>query len=107
MYSEVITTLEFERAVPYLTLDDQDEVMSTLIKRNKLHLHQAFDTPFAKKEMQDYIGENGTEQGAKEILEGHSDPNKFDSLPAVNCWIKNILKHVAVSDSVNIALTVE
>eukprot|EP00957_Ditylum_brightwellii_P052216 3959380-Ditylum_brightwellii.AAC.1 len=62
MYTDVITMLKFEHAVPYLMLDDQDDVMLTLIKRNKLHLHQAFNNPFTKKEMQDYIGENGTER---------------------------------------------
>eukprot|EP00957_Ditylum_brightwellii_P143569 10937809-Ditylum_brightwellii.AAC.2 len=106
MYPDIITKLEFEHAVPYLTMDNQDEVMSTLIKTNKLYLHQVFDTPFVKKGIQDYIGENGMEQGAKEILEGNFDPDDFDNLPAVNYWIKNNLKHVAASDSVNIAMTV-
>eukprot|EP00957_Ditylum_brightwellii_P145517 11079943-Ditylum_brightwellii.AAC.1 len=44
--------------------------------------------------MQDYIGENRTEKGAKEILEGNFDPSKFDNLLAVNYWIKNNLKQV-------------
>eukprot|EP00957_Ditylum_brightwellii_P053866 4080807-Ditylum_brightwellii.AAC.1 len=84
--------MEFEKTETYQTMDDQDKIMSTLIKRNKLHLHQAFDTPFARKELQYYIEENGTEKGAKEILEGKFDPNNFDNLPAVNYWIKNNLK---------------
>eukprot|EP00957_Ditylum_brightwellii_P075106 5707069-Ditylum_brightwellii.AAC.1 len=82
MYPEVITTMAFENAKPYLIMDDQDNVMLTLIKRSKLHLHQAFDTPFKKKEMQKYIGENRTEKGAKEILDKNFDQNNFDNLPA-------------------------
>eukprot|EP00957_Ditylum_brightwellii_P205899 15345912-Ditylum_brightwellii.AAC.1 len=92
MYQEVIVTMVFEHAEPFLIMDDQDNMMLTLIKRNKLHLHQAFDTPFAKKEMQDYIGENRTEKGVKEILEGNFDPNNFDNLPAVSYGIKNNLE---------------
>eukprot|EP00957_Ditylum_brightwellii_P173026 13173155-Ditylum_brightwellii.AAC.1 len=68
---DVLGTLDFTHAQPYLTLDDQDEIISTLIRRNKLHLHQAFDTPFAITEMQEYIGENSTGLGAKDILDGH------------------------------------
>eukprot|EP00957_Ditylum_brightwellii_P099694 7594558-Ditylum_brightwellii.AAC.1 len=88
-------------------MDDRDGVMSTLIRRNKLQLHQAFDNPFTKKEMQDYIEENGTGLGAKEILEGNFDPNNFDSLPAVNHWIKNNLKRTTNPNSIDIALTTD
>eukprot|EP00957_Ditylum_brightwellii_P127881 9752237-Ditylum_brightwellii.AAC.1 len=52
VYPEVLTTLNFGHAHPYITLDDQDKVMSTLIRRNKLHLHQTFDTSFATPAMQ-------------------------------------------------------
>eukprot|EP00957_Ditylum_brightwellii_P022060 1664097-Ditylum_brightwellii.AAC.1 len=60
VYLEVLATLDFGQTHPYITLDDQGKVMSTLIRRNKLHLHQAFGTPFATPAMQEYIGENGT-----------------------------------------------
>eukprot|EP00957_Ditylum_brightwellii_P028909 2184079-Ditylum_brightwellii.AAC.1 len=56
-------------------MDDQDEVMSSLIARNKLHLHQVFDAPFATKVIQNYIEQFGTGTGAKEILDGEFDPN--------------------------------
>eukprot|EP00957_Ditylum_brightwellii_P092097 7012599-Ditylum_brightwellii.AAC.1 len=82
IYPEVLHLLNFEHAIPYVTLDNQDEVMSKLIQRNKLHLHQAFNTPFAMSTMQEYIGENGTGLGAKEILDGDFDPNKYKNLPA-------------------------
>eukprot|EP00957_Ditylum_brightwellii_P132781 10124936-Ditylum_brightwellii.AAC.2 len=91
MYDKVITSLDFKHAQPYNILDDQDEVIFTLVKRNKLHLHQVFDTPFVRPDMQDCIGEYGTAEGAKEILEGTYDLNKFAHLPAMNHWIKNSL----------------
>eukprot|EP00957_Ditylum_brightwellii_P057000 4319649-Ditylum_brightwellii.AAC.1 len=107
IYLEALQMLEFEQTETYKTMGDQDKIMLTLIKRNKLHLHQAFDTPFARKELQDYIGENGAEKGAKEILDRQFDPNNFNNLPAVNYWIKNNLRRVAAPNSVNILLTVE
>eukprot|EP00957_Ditylum_brightwellii_P193185 14710093-Ditylum_brightwellii.AAC.1 len=58
--------------------------MLTLIWRNKLHLRQAFDTPFAAPAMQEYIGENGTDLGAKDILDSNFDANNFNNLPVVN-----------------------
>eukprot|EP00957_Ditylum_brightwellii_P016604 1248190-Ditylum_brightwellii.AAC.1 len=66
----VDSKLLFQHAQPFKVLDDQDEVMLTLVRRNKLHLHQAYDNPFAKKDMQDYIEEFGTERVAQEILDG-------------------------------------
>eukprot|EP00957_Ditylum_brightwellii_P040336 3052478-Ditylum_brightwellii.AAC.1 len=57
--------------------------------------------------MQESIGENGTGLGAKEILDGDFDPNKYESLPAVNFWIKNNLRRVAALNSVQITLPVE
>jgi hypothetical protein len=57
--------------------------------------------------MKDYIGENGTGQGAKEILDGNFDPNKFNNPPAVNYWIKHHLQCVATLNSVPISLTVD
>eukprot|EP00957_Ditylum_brightwellii_P054803 4153025-Ditylum_brightwellii.AAC.1 len=81
--------------------------MSTLVNCNKLYLHQACDTPLAKKDMQDYIGEHRTGEGAREILAGNFDPNSFDNLSAVNYWIKNNLKHVAAANSIKITLMVE
>eukprot|EP00957_Ditylum_brightwellii_P137657 10493843-Ditylum_brightwellii.AAC.1 len=63
MYDKVFATLDFTYTQPFKILDDQDEVLSTLIKQNKLHLHHAFDTPFAEADMQQYIGENGTGKG--------------------------------------------
>eukprot|EP00957_Ditylum_brightwellii_P183337 13965282-Ditylum_brightwellii.AAC.1 len=57
--------------------------------------------------MQEYIGEYGTVEGAKEILEGKYDPNWFEHLSAVNYLIKNNLWQVVVADLVDIYLIVE
>eukprot|EP00957_Ditylum_brightwellii_P203668 15335690-Ditylum_brightwellii.AAC.1 len=81
--------------------------MLALVRRNKLHLHQAYSTPFAQKNMQDYIGEFGTERAAQEILDGKFDLNQFKNLPAVNFWIKHNLWRAAAANSVNIKLSVD
>eukprot|EP00957_Ditylum_brightwellii_P189869 14454745-Ditylum_brightwellii.AAC.1 len=107
MYGEALTSLNFEHVQPFKMLDDQDENMSTLVNCNNLHIHQAYDTLFAKKEMQDYIGKYGTGEVTREILVGNFDPNKYDNLPAVNYWIKNNLKCVAAANLVKITLMVE
>eukprot|EP00957_Ditylum_brightwellii_P006083 460479-Ditylum_brightwellii.AAC.1 len=74
VYDSVIHSLEFEQTDTYTVLDDQDAVMSRLIARNKLYLHQAFDTPFAQEDMLQYVGEFSTGQGAADILNGNFDP---------------------------------
>eukprot|EP00957_Ditylum_brightwellii_P021141 1593404-Ditylum_brightwellii.AAC.1 len=43
---------------------------------------KAFNTPFEGTDIQQYIGENGTGKGAKEILVGNFDSDRFDNLPA-------------------------
>eukprot|EP00957_Ditylum_brightwellii_P022825 1721899-Ditylum_brightwellii.AAC.1 len=82
MYNEVLESLQFQHAQPFKVLNDQDKVMLALVRRNKLHLHQSFDTPVAKQDLRDYIGKFGTEQGAQEILDSQFDPNQFKNLPA-------------------------
>eukprot|EP00957_Ditylum_brightwellii_P207311 15352426-Ditylum_brightwellii.AAC.1 len=88
-------------------MDYQDEVMSTLITRSKLHLYQAFNTPFETKEMQNYIRQFGTGTGAKEILDEKFNPTSQDNSPAVNYWINNHLWRVPAVDSIDITLKVE
>eukprot|EP00957_Ditylum_brightwellii_P086259 6564228-Ditylum_brightwellii.AAC.1 len=92
MYCKVLNYLDFKHATLYVALDDQDEIMSRLIARNKLHLHQAFDTPFAQLEIQNYIGEFGTGKGSKKIIEGNFDSDITKNTPAVNYWIKNNIR---------------
>eukprot|EP00957_Ditylum_brightwellii_P060678 4606764-Ditylum_brightwellii.AAC.1 len=76
--------------------------MSRLIAWNKLHLHQAFDTPFAQPEMEEYIGEFGTDDRAKKIMEGNFDSDLMENIPAVNHWIKNNIRQVAATNYIEI-----
>eukprot|EP00957_Ditylum_brightwellii_P124761 9509214-Ditylum_brightwellii.AAC.1 len=56
-YPESLSTLGYQPA--YKAVYDDDEVMAKLLRRNKLHLNQAWDTPCAKGLLRDYIGDNG------------------------------------------------
>eukprot|EP00957_Ditylum_brightwellii_P114905 8762873-Ditylum_brightwellii.AAC.1 len=88
----MVSHLKFEHTTPYISLDDQDKIMSRLIARNKLHLHQAFDTPFAQLEIHEYIGELGTNDRAKKIMEGNFGSDLMENIPAVNYWVKNNIR---------------
>eukprot|EP00957_Ditylum_brightwellii_P132015 10065763-Ditylum_brightwellii.AAC.1 len=81
--------------------------MENLIARNKLHLHQAFDTPFARGPLRDYIGEYGIGQGGKDIIDGNFDPNKECHLPAVNHWLRYHIRRVIPPGSTRVDLTLE
>eukprot|EP00957_Ditylum_brightwellii_P063170 4795211-Ditylum_brightwellii.AAC.1 len=64
VYDSVIHSLAFEKT----------ETHTRLVSRNKLHLHQGFDTPFVQEDMLRYVGKLGTGQGAEDILNGDYDP---------------------------------
>eukprot|EP00957_Ditylum_brightwellii_P025308 1915101-Ditylum_brightwellii.AAC.1 len=81
-------------------MDDDDRVMSALLKRNKLHLHQAWETPCARRAIKDYLGEYGLGHGAKEILEGNFDPNIASNMPALNHWLRHNMRRVAAQGSI-------
>eukprot|EP00957_Ditylum_brightwellii_P155270 11820256-Ditylum_brightwellii.AAC.1 len=57
MYKEVAQTLDLQPT--WKTLHDNDDIMEALLRRNSLHLHQSFDTPFAEGPLKEYIGEFG------------------------------------------------
>eukprot|EP00957_Ditylum_brightwellii_P065037 4933454-Ditylum_brightwellii.AAC.1 len=71
MYDSVISSLNFLHTKLYVSIEDQDKMMAKLIDYNKLHLQQAFDTPFARPEIQNYIGEFGIGKGTKKIINGN------------------------------------
>eukprot|EP00957_Ditylum_brightwellii_P104328 7946634-Ditylum_brightwellii.AAC.1 len=85
MYDEVTTGLGFQPA--WVPMDDNDRVMSALLKRNKLHLHQAWETPCTQGAIKDYLGEYGLGHEAKEILEGKFYPNLAANMLAFNHWL--------------------
>eukprot|EP00957_Ditylum_brightwellii_P184443 14048483-Ditylum_brightwellii.AAC.1 len=104
VYNSVIHSLAFEKLETYTVLDDQDMVMSRLVARNKLHLHQAFDTPFAQEDMLRYIGKLGTGQGVEDILNADYNPSKFSNLLAVNYWVKQNIWQVATVGTIDISM---
>eukprot|EP00957_Ditylum_brightwellii_P152768 11628361-Ditylum_brightwellii.AAC.1 len=57
--------------------------------QNKLHLHQAWETPCARGAIKDYFGNFGLGQGAQDILNGQFDPNLAENLPALNFWLQH------------------
>eukprot|EP00957_Ditylum_brightwellii_P171641 13067522-Ditylum_brightwellii.AAC.1 len=61
--------------------------MLRLLRRNQLHLHQAWDTPFANGMLKEYIGSYGLGSGAQDILDDNFNPNVANNLPAVNFWL--------------------
>ena len=73
IYDDVSSSLRF--ASNWTLTDDDDEVTARLLLCNKLHLHQAWDTPFATGPLKEYIGDYGIGAGAQDILEGNFDPN--------------------------------
>eukprot|EP00957_Ditylum_brightwellii_P071682 5449628-Ditylum_brightwellii.AAC.1 len=66
--------------------------MSRLLSWNKLHLHQAWDTPCAKGPVHDYLVEYGIGQGTKDIIDGRFDPNAAENLPEVNTWLRHHIR---------------
>eukprot|EP00957_Ditylum_brightwellii_P177400 13512634-Ditylum_brightwellii.AAC.1 len=82
MYEKTISALGFQH--PWRDVDDSDNIMDHLLTCNKLHLHQAWETPFTTGPLKEYIGNYGLGQGATKILEEDFDPNKNKNIPAVN-----------------------
>eukprot|EP00957_Ditylum_brightwellii_P137468 10480960-Ditylum_brightwellii.AAC.1 len=91
----------------YREIDDPDEVMSRLLLQNKLHLNQAYDTPFANGPLHDYVGDDGLSAGATDILNGDFDPNESENIPAINHWLKHHIRRVVPSESIRINLTIQ
>eukprot|EP00957_Ditylum_brightwellii_P000258 20005-Ditylum_brightwellii.AAC.1 len=81
--------------------------MNRLLLRNKLHLNQAFNIPFALGPLKEYIREYGLGPGAEEILEGNFDANIDCNIPAVNYWLKHHLHREAAPNTVRVNLILE
>eukprot|EP00957_Ditylum_brightwellii_P126048 9609532-Ditylum_brightwellii.AAC.1 len=98
MYEETIAALCFQQH--WKEVDNSNNIMDHLITCNKLHLHQAWETPFTNGTLKEYLGEYVLEQGANEILEGDFDPNKIKNIPAVNYWLKHNICHALPLSSI-------
>eukprot|EP00957_Ditylum_brightwellii_P155289 11821602-Ditylum_brightwellii.AAC.1 len=105
MYDEVLKGLGFEPT--WIPIDDDDQVMSSLLVWNKLHLHQAWETPCTRGAIKDYLGKFGLGQGAQDILEGHFDPNLAENLPALNYWHRHNIWRVAMPGSIEVDLSLQ
>eukprot|EP00957_Ditylum_brightwellii_P012686 959276-Ditylum_brightwellii.AAC.1 len=105
MYDETAKSLKFEHL--WKEIDNLDEIMEKLLSRKKLHLHQAYETPFASGPLKEYISEFGLGEGTQEIIEGNSDPNKSKNIPAVNYWLKHHVWRVVPPSSVRTNLLLE
>eukprot|EP00957_Ditylum_brightwellii_P105360 8032174-Ditylum_brightwellii.AAC.1 len=79
MYWSVLEMLKFPHA--WNIIDDDDKFMSRLLLCNKLHLHQAWDTPCTRGPIKDYIGKFGIGSSAKDTIKGKFDPNVAHNLP--------------------------
>eukprot|EP00957_Ditylum_brightwellii_P078116 5938668-Ditylum_brightwellii.AAC.1 len=62
--------------------ENNNKVMTRLLRCNQLHLHQAWDTPFANGQLKQYIRDYGLGRSAQDILDGKFDHNVADNLPA-------------------------
>eukprot|EP00957_Ditylum_brightwellii_P072709 5526364-Ditylum_brightwellii.AAC.1 len=82
MHDEVLKSLQYKP--PWNEIDNEDKAMQSLLLCNKLHLHQAWDTPFANGPLKDYLGTDRLGQRAQDIRDGEFNPNKADSIPAIN-----------------------
>eukprot|EP00957_Ditylum_brightwellii_P052589 3987629-Ditylum_brightwellii.AAC.1 len=105
LYEGVTDDLGFRPA--WLSLDDEDKVVLTLLKQNKLHLHQAWDTPCARGEVKQYLGDSGLGQDAQDIIEGNFDPNIAENLPVLNHWLRHNIQQLAPKGSITVNLTLQ
>eukprot|EP00957_Ditylum_brightwellii_P103509 7886698-Ditylum_brightwellii.AAC.1 len=78
-----------------------------VIPRNKLNLHQAWETPCAHGPIKNYLGHYGLGQGAQDILDNKFDPNIAANLPALNNWLCNKIRQVAAQVSLKVDLTLD
>eukprot|EP00957_Ditylum_brightwellii_P143206 10911596-Ditylum_brightwellii.AAC.1 len=81
--------------------------MEKLLSKNKLQLHQAYETPFASGSLKDFIGKYGFGAKAQEIIEGNFDHIKSKNIPAVDCWLKHHVRRVVPPASAQTKLTLE
>eukprot|EP00957_Ditylum_brightwellii_P147507 11233059-Ditylum_brightwellii.AAC.1 len=93
MYSGVSDKLEFKPA--WVSIDDEDQVMSILLRQNKLHPHQAWDIPCAHRE------------GAQDSSKGNFNQNITENLPALNHWLQHIIQRSAPKGSIKVDLTLQ
>eukprot|EP00957_Ditylum_brightwellii_P155680 11851627-Ditylum_brightwellii.AAC.1 len=81
--------------------------MSRLLRRNQLHLHQVWDTPFANGPLKEYIGNYGLGSGAQDILDSNFDPNVTNNLLVVNFLLRHHIRRMAPSNLITVDLELD
>eukprot|EP00957_Ditylum_brightwellii_P185721 14139790-Ditylum_brightwellii.AAC.1 len=105
MYDAVLTGLGFKPE--WTQINDNKQVMATLLMQNKLHLHQAWETPYTRGAIKDYLGNFSLGQGAQDILNRQFDSNIAENLPALNFWLRHNIRLVAMPGLIKVELSVQ
>eukprot|EP00957_Ditylum_brightwellii_P145660 11090358-Ditylum_brightwellii.AAC.1 len=81
--------------------------MARLLRHNQLHLHQAWDIPFANGPLKEYIINYGLGSSAQDILDGNFDPNVANNLPAVTFWLRHHIRRMSPSNLITVNLELD
>eukprot|EP00957_Ditylum_brightwellii_P145528 11080695-Ditylum_brightwellii.AAC.1 len=79
-YDEVTEGLKFKPT--WKEIAEEDDIITRLISRNKLHLHQAWATPMASEPLKEYIRDFVLGSGAEDIMSGNYRGDKAEDQPA-------------------------
>jgi hypothetical protein len=85
----------------HICIHTKPELDKTLIDRNINHFKQAHGTPFATKELTDYIGEDGCTKSVDQILLGNVRPNLPKYVHLILQQFRSSRKPVSIKMSFN------
>ena len=89
-------------------IEGNEEVERHLLQRNKTHLQQANETPFAEGDKSVYLGDHGDSDFINRVLEGDYLPEMNDSDETVLEYIKGLrYTSLDIPNSINTDLTLE
>ena len=73
-----------------IVFDTSDEVEAHILQRNKAHLQQAYDTPFAGGAMGEYLDKHGDSDFANRVLEGEFLHEVQDGDPVMRAYLETL-----------------
>jgi len=73
-----------------IVFDTSDEVEANIRQRNKTHLQQAYDTPFAGGVMAEYLDKHGDSDFANRVLEGEFLHEVQDGDPVMRAYLETL-----------------
>ena len=73
-----------------IVFDTSDEVEAHILQRNKSHLQQAYDTPFAGGAMAEYLDKHGDSDFANRVLEGEFLHEVQDGDPVMKAYLETL-----------------